>query len=58
MVSDTNLDYVLFEVTEDRDISEGRLVEARIGERGLAEVEVGEMSPGVKVYCGGLGGGG
>jgi DNA helicase HerA-like ATPase len=32
VVSDTSLDYVLFEVTEDRDISEGRLVEARIGD--------------------------
>ncbi|WP_170162562.1 ATP-binding protein [Methylocystis hirsuta] len=32
IVSDTNLDYALFEVTEDRDISEGRLIEARIGE--------------------------
>ena len=32
VVSDTNLDYVLFEVTEDRDLAEGRLVEARIGD--------------------------
>ena len=32
VVSDTNLDYILFEVTEDRDLAEGRLVEARIGE--------------------------
>lgn len=32
VVSDTNLDYVLFEVTEDRELAEGRLVEARIGE--------------------------
>jgi len=32
VVSDTNLDYVLFEVTEERDLAEGRLVEARIGE--------------------------
>jgi uncharacterized protein len=32
VVSDTSLNYVLFEVTEDRDISEGRLVEARIGD--------------------------
>src|SRR5690606_14842921 len=26
------LDYLLFEVTEERDLAEGRLVEARIGE--------------------------
>jgi len=32
VVSDTNLDYVLFEVTEDRGLAEGRLVEARIGD--------------------------
>ena len=32
VVSDTSLDYVLFEVTEERDLSEGRLVEARIGD--------------------------
>ncbi|MGN6772559.1 MAG: ATP-binding protein [Rhizobiaceae bacterium] len=32
VVSDTNLDYVLFEVTEDRDLAEGRLVQARIGD--------------------------
>ena len=32
IVSDTSLDYALFEVTEDRDLSEGRLIEARIGE--------------------------
>ncbi|MDT3684037.1 MAG: DUF87 domain-containing protein [Pseudorhodoplanes sp.] len=32
VVSDTSLDYVLFEVTEERNLSEGRLVEARIGD--------------------------
>lgn len=32
VVSDTCLEYMLFEVTEERDLSEGRLVEARIGE--------------------------
>ena len=32
VVSDTALDYLLFEVTEDRDLAEGRLVEVRIGE--------------------------
>ena len=32
VVSDTDLDYMLFEVTEDRGIAEGRLVEARIGD--------------------------
>lgn len=32
VVSDTNLDYVLFEVMEDEDLAEGRLVEARIGD--------------------------
>jgi hypothetical protein len=33
VVSETSLPYVLFEVTEDRDVAEGRLVEARIGEQ-------------------------
>lgn len=32
VVSDTSLDYVLFEVTEEHDLFEGRLVEARIGD--------------------------
>lgn len=32
VVGDTSLDYVLFEVTEERDIFEGRLVEASIGD--------------------------
>ncbi|MGS1093254.1 ATP-binding protein [Aquamicrobium terrae] len=32
VVSDTNLDYVLFEVTEDWELAEGRLVETRIGD--------------------------
>src|SRR5690606_25782887 len=32
VVSDTDLDYVLFEVIDDTDLAEGRLVEARIGE--------------------------
>lgn len=31
VVSDTNLDYVIFEVTEGLDLSEGRLVETRVG---------------------------
>lgn len=31
VVSDTNLDYILFEVIEERDLAEGRLVEVRIG---------------------------
>ncbi|WP_185961213.1 helicase HerA domain-containing protein [Telmatospirillum sp. J64-1] len=32
VVSDSNLDYVLFEVTEDRGLAEGRLVETRVGD--------------------------
>jgi len=32
VVADTSLDYVLFEVTEERGLAEGRLVEARIGD--------------------------
>lgn len=32
VASDTSLDYVLFEVTEERGLAEGRLVETRIGD--------------------------
>jgi uncharacterized protein len=32
VVADTNLEHVLFEVTEERDLSQGRLVEAQIGD--------------------------
>lgn len=32
VVSDTSIAYVLFEVTEDRNLAEGRLVETRVGE--------------------------